>query len=83
MYLLRENKGTDQLCSYYTADLHLRFHMQNTGFCHDPAQLIQCQLNCKNEKINDLTTDGFVTIYLQNDMSCFVRKPVSRVSDRV
>ena len=27
-----KNKGTDQLCGYRTADLHLFFHMQKAGF---------------------------------------------------
>ena len=32
-YLCSENKGADQLCSYFTADLAPLFsHMQKTGF---------------------------------------------------
>ena len=41
-YPSSENKGTDQLCSYWTADLHLCFRIcKSVGFFHEAAHLLQ------------------------------------------
>ena len=36
-YTSSENKGTDQLCSYCTADLRLCFHIDKIRFSYDVA----------------------------------------------
>ena len=39
-YLCKENKGTDQLLSYSTADLYLSFRIyKKKGFCYDAAHV--------------------------------------------
>ena len=38
-YPCSENKGTDQLCGYRTADLRLCFRICKSRFSHDAAQI--------------------------------------------
>ena len=42
-YLLRKNKDADQLCSYFTADLCLCFHIGKIQFSGDAAYMFLMQ----------------------------------------
>ena len=78
-YLCSENKGADQLCSYYTADLHLCFRLgKNLVFSRHGSYVYVSLINLSCFQLCFVAKHDEVTYFLLVSASYVVEDWVSR-----